>query len=367
MKVLYDHQIFSAQVYGGISRYFVELMKNFKDNNFMESDLSILFTNNHYLLNAKPRRHFMFFQKYNFKGKARLLNILNKFYSQQYLKHNKFDIFHPTYYDPYFIKYIGNKPFILTVYDMIHEKFPECFSKNDNTSKRKKYLANKASKIIAISNSTKRDLIDIFNIPEEKIKVIYLGYSGNQLKNQGCKIIGLPQKFILFVGNRQGYKNFELFIKSIAPILRKEDEINVVCVGGCKFTRKEIGLFESLNVNNQINQFNVTDVLLSQIYKKALFFVFPSLYEGFGLPILEAFSNGCPVLCGDTSSLPEVASDAAIYFNPYSMNSIRDAINIALNNPKLINDLKTKSIKRLEKFNWKKTAKQTREVYEMVL
>lgn len=367
MKVLYDHQIFSAQVYGGISRYFVELIKKFKDSNSVKSDLSILLTNNHYLINAELRQYLTFFPKYNFRGRVRLLNILNKLYSKRFLKYNTFDVFHPTYYDPYFIRHIGNKPFVLTVYDMIHEKFPKYFSKNDPTTKRKKYLAHNASKIIAISNSTKNDLMDIFDVPEEKIKVIYLGYSSNQFKNKGHETIELPQKFVLFVGGRQGYKNFELFIKSIAPILQKKREIHIICTGGGTFTKKEICLFECLDISNQINQYSVADALLSQIYKKALFFIFPSLYEGFGLPVLEAFSNKCLVLCGNTSSLPEVAGNAAMYFDPYSMDSINNTINIALNNSKLMNDLKVKSIKRLSKFSWSKTAEQTREIYEIVV
>lgn len=366
MKVLYDHQIFSAQIYGGISRYFVELMKNFKVSNFVESDLSVLFTNNHYLMNAELKQRFTFFPRYNFKGKARLLNILNKFYSKRYLKSNTFDVFHPTYYDPYFIKYIGSKPFVLTVYDMIHEKFPEYFSKNDITTKRKKYLAHKASKIIAISHSTKKDIINIFGIPEEKIKVIHLGYS-SQLKNKEHKMIELPQKFILFVGSRQGYKNFELFIRSIFQILQKEHEVSVICIGGGKFTKSEIELFKLLNIINQLKQFDVPDISLVNIYKKALFFVFPSLYEGFGLPILESFSAGCPVLCSDTSSLSEVAGDAAMYFNPYDVDSIKNSVRTALDKPEIMNNFRLKASERLINFSWKKTAKQTQQVYEMVL
>jgi len=367
MKVLYDHQIFSTQVYGGVSRYFVELIKNFKDSGSVKGDLSVLFTNNYYLRNAKCKQYRTFFPKYNFKGKTKLLDSLNEFYSKQYLRFNTFDVFHPTYYDSYFIRYIGNKPFVLTVYDMIHEKFPEYFSKNDITTQKKKYIANKASKIIAISNSTKMDLINIFNIPEKKIKVVYLGYLNNQFKDKEYKVIELPSKFILFVGSRRGYKNFRLFIKSITSILQKENEINVICVGGGKFTKNEVGWFKFLNINGQISQLDVADALLSQIYKKALFFVFPSLYEGFGLPILEAFSNGCPVLCSNTSSLSEVAGDTAMYFNPYDVDSIKNSVRIALDNSEIMNNLKLKAFERLGNFSWENTAKRTQEIYEMVV
>ncbi|MBW6440671.1 glycosyltransferase family 4 protein [Patescibacteria group bacterium] len=367
MKILYDHQIFSAQVYGGISRYYVELIRNLKNDNLADVDLLILFTNNYYLLDAEFKYYLTLFPKCNFRGKKKIINIFNNLFSEQYLRYSKFDVFHPTYYNPYFLKFIGNKPFVLTVYDMIHEKFPEHFPKDKITTKRKRYLANRASKIIAISNNTKNDLIEIFNIPAEKINVIYLGYSQSKINNIDYNIMKLPKTFILFVGNRQEYKNFELFIKSVASILQKEREIHIVCIGGDKFTKSEANLFLLLNISNQLKQYNIPDSLLSYIYKKALFFIFPSLYEGFGLPILEAFASDCPVLCSNTSSLSEVAGDAAIYFDPYSVDSVIHSVKTAISSPELLNSLRIKAEKRLANFSWEKTAKETQKIYEMIV
>lgn len=367
MKILYDHQIFSTQTYGGISRYYVELIKNIRSGKAMGADLPILITNNHYLLEADMTKCFALLPKLDIKGKKALVYGLNSCYARRYLKHGEFDIFHPTYYDPYFLKYIRNKPFVLTVYDMIHEKYPEYFSKNDHTRERKKYLIGRASKIIAISNSTKNDVMDIYGVPENKIVAIHLACSGGRNESQSDDLLWLPEKFILFVGNRQGYKNFELFAGAISSMLQKDRDTDVVCIGGGAFTKKEKLLFDALKISGQLHQFNISDDLLPKVYGKALFFIFPSLYEGFGIPILESFMNNCPVLCSDASSFPEVAGGAAIYFDPKSADSIKGAVTNALNNPALLDRLRSKALERLANFSWEKTARKTEEIYKSVV
>ena len=205
MKVLYDHQIFTMQIYGGISRYFIELMKNIENDNEIEYELSLRYSNNYYLKKLNNLTYKTFLENYSFKGKYRLLNILNKNVSKEYISRGDYDIFHPTYYNPYFLDYIDRKPFVLTIYDMIHEIYPEMFSSKDKTSERKKILAQKATKIIAISENTKRDIIKFLGIGENKIEVIYLGNSLNINKDDKTINIIIPEKYILFVGSRRGY------------------------------------------------------------------------------------------------------------------------------------------------------------------
>ena len=164
MKILYDHQIFTTQKYGGISRYFYELISILNCEENMQTNIPLNVSNNHYLANKNLVNFFNFFPNKEFRGKFRLMMEWNKRGVIQEIKKQNFDIFHPTYYDPYFLKYIDEKPFVLTVYDMIHEKFSDFFPQNDKTSHYKKLLVEKASRIIAISYSTKQDLIDIFGI-----------------------------------------------------------------------------------------------------------------------------------------------------------------------------------------------------------
>jgi glycosyltransferase involved in cell wall biosynthesis len=367
MKVLYDHQIFSTQIYGGVSRYFFELMKNFENDNGIDYDLPLRYSNNHYLNKYNDLKYKPFFKNFTFRGKYRLINILNKNISKKLLIKRDYDIFHPTYYDPYFLNILNNKPFVLTIYDMIHEIYPEMFSSKDETSKRKKLLAQKATKIIAISENTKKDIIRFFNIDEKKIEVIYLANSINPSKSIDDINIDLPKKYILFIGSRSIYKNFNLFIEAVSPLLIEDSELNVVCVGGGNFKEMEKEKFKKLNIINKIFQYAANDYILAYLYQKAIAFVFPSLYEGFGVPILEAFSCGCPVIASDASSLPEVAGDAAIYFDPTNKLSISSSIQKVVYDNNLRNQLIYKGYQRVKEFTWEKTAHQTKKIYEGIL
>lgn len=363
MKVLYDHQIFTSQQYGGISRYFYELIKELDLINEMDIKTSLLFSNNHYIADAKIIKNIKFLPNKEFRGKQKLLSQFNKILSIYQLKKQKFDIFHPTYYNPYFLKNIGNRPFVITVHDMIHEKFPNEFSKRDKTSEQKSLLVNKASKIIAVSENTKRDLVEIFGTPESKIEIVYHG--GSMVDNNNVILdFDLPPKYILFVGGRAIYKNFNRFINSISNLLNEDKELSVVCVGGGKFKAEELKLFDLINIKNQLLQYNLDDEKLSLFYKKALLFVFPSLYEGFGIPILEAFSCKCPLVCSNTSSLPEVAENGAVYFNPYDRDSIYEAVKQVLENTEIRKLIVENGTKRIKQFSWKKTAVETKRIYQ---
>lgn len=366
MKILYDHQIFSSQQYGGISRYFYELIKAFDCAESIQTKTSLLVSNNHYIANQRYINYRNFLPNRYFIGKSRLFNLFNQFNSILALKKHYFDLFHPTYYDPYFLKHLGHKPFVLTVYDMIHEKFRGTFSKRDKTTNHKKLLVEKASKIITISKSTKRDLIDILGTDESKIEVIYLGNS-MQFDEAMELDVELPMKYILFVGSRGGYKNFDLFFEAVSKLLQKDRTLSLVCAGGGQFTATQLALFKALGINNQLFQYNLSDNRLAFFYKNAQLFVFPSLYEGFGIPILEAFACGCPLACSHTSSLPEIAGEGANYFDPYSVASMRETIHQLLGNQPLRTQLINNGTARLKAFSWGKTALETQKVYEKVL
>lgn len=366
MKILYDHQIFTSQKYGGISRYFYELIRGLSDTSNINYEIPLLVSNNYYISDKKFVNYVDLLPNKQFRGKVRIFNYLNKPYTILKLKQQKFDVFHPTYYDSYFLKYIGDKPFVLTVHDMIHEKFSEMFSPKDRTTEQKRLLEEKAAKIIAVSQSTKKDLIDLFGADESKIEVVYHGNSLFPKSNIKLSL-EIPKKYLLFVGGRNSYKNFERFIKSIAELLTQDKELFVVCTGGGKFSNYEIRLFKELGISKQILQFNLDDDSLVYFYKNALAFIFPSLYEGFGIPVLESFACGCPLVCSNVSSLPEVAGEAALYFDPYSKESIRNAVLRILYDTNLRKDLINKGYQQLKKFSWKQTVEQTKKIYESML
>jgi glycosyltransferase involved in cell wall biosynthesis len=366
MRIMYDHQAFILQKYGGISRYFFELAKEFNKMDSVEIDIPLLMSNNHYMSKKEYTKHIDVLANLEFRGKHRTFNVLNKLYSIRQINRQYFDIFHPTYYDLYFLKYIGSKPFVLTVYDMIHEKFSDMFSVNDRVSKYKKLLVEKAVKVIAISESTKKDLIEIFGTDESKIEVVYLGNS-MEVDNQKSFNIKLPAKYILFVGSRGGYKNFDRFLNAVSKLLKEDKDLHLICVGGGGFSTDELVKIETMKIKNQVTQYNLNDDTLAYFYSKALAFIFPSLYEGFGIPVLESFACGCPLICSDTSSLPEIAKDAAVYFDPYSEDSIYEAVKEVISNKELQDEMKKKGFEQLKKFSWKKTTMETKKVYESVM
>ncbi len=140
-----------------------------------------------------------------------------------------------------------------------------------------------------------------------------------------------------------------------------------MCTGGGKFSNYEIEQFKELGISKQVLQFNLDDDSLAYFYKNALAFIFPSLYEGFGIPVLESFACGCPVVCSNVSSLPEIAGEAACYFDPYSEESIKNSVVKILTDSNLREELINKGYEQLKKFSWQKTAEQTKKIYESVL
>jgi glycosyltransferase involved in cell wall biosynthesis len=380
IRILFEPQMFNRQKYGGITRYFFELLMNLHNDEEIDFILPLVFSSNHYLKKAPFIKCPNLLKPIKIEGE----NPFSKFMSipiwkiskriykfQQYLNRIKlhktiatkdFDICHPTYYNSEILRYVKNKPVVVTVHDMIYELFPEYFP-DDPFPAYKKDLIKIARKIIANSENTKRDLIKIHNVPADKIEVIYLGCSLNKRDLDIKKNMHLPEEYILFVGERKNYKNFIFFMNSIAPLTKKHKNMEVICTGNKDFSASERALIDSLNLSKRVSHYSVSDDLLFELYKKATVFVFPSLYEGFGIPILEAFSAGCPVACSNKGSLPEVAGDAAVFFDPKDEDSICNAVDQLISDKAFRNGLINKGYERLRNFSWQETAHRTKKLY----
>ena len=341
-------------------------MNEFSQNSNVNFNLPLVLSNNQYISDKSLLKFINFLPNFDFLGKNRLFIFINQLNMINSLEYSNYDIFHPTYYDTYFLKYIADKPFVVTVHDMIHEKFKELFKSNDNTSEQKKILINKAKRVIAISENTKKDIVKILGVDESKIEVIY---HGNSLKyeNHSSARFNIQDNYLLYVGTRGKYKNFYNFIKSVTPLIKNNREIYVYCVGGRSFNNLEIAQFEHLGIINNIQHYDLDDKKLAYFYKNAMAFVYPSLYEGFGMPILEAFSCGCPLICSDQSCFPEIAGDAAVYFDPYSECSIKTSISKIIENPSLRKKMIDKGFNQLKKYSWNKAATQTENLYRSIL
>ena len=360
-NILYDFQVFWQQNFGGVSRYHVELMNISKQQNCFNIEILAWAVKNFYL-NKNINKYADLLK--SLIGKKKIYT-LNKVLTKQNQKNKHYDIIHPSWYDPYIYSYKGESKIVITIHDMIHELFWKDTQKNEIA--RKKYAIYNSDAIIAISKNTKKDILKLYpDIPSDKISVIYHGTSHLPAMRKPDTFL-VPEKYILFVGGRHEYKRGMFVAKALRGVLNKYRDVKVLYIGGGKFNESELECIRKFNLADRVMQEDVDDQTLAYLYAKAVCFIYPSLYEGFGLPILEAFDNNCPVICANNSSLPEVGGKAALYFENEDEEKLAQLVESLLTD-----ELKRKKCialgkKRSEDFTWEKCFEETCEVYRKVL
>jgi glycosyltransferase involved in cell wall biosynthesis len=306
-----------------------------------------------------------------------LLNIKSKIFSifehielPVVFKRRGIDLFHSPHF---FLPFIKNTKWLTTIHDLIPLLFSKDFSfiKRLYLSKMIKWSILKSDFIIAVSNNTRNDILTSFGMKiEKKIKVIYEAANRRLIKagdNEEAHPIDVfkkyrmkPGNYILFVGPDKKHKNVERIIEAFRRIGVNE-KCPLVWVGDVKKQAQKIAAHENIILTGIIS-----DEELDCLYRYSKVVVFPSLYEGFGLPILEAMACGVPVITSNLSSMAEVVGDAALLVNPYSIDEIAQALQKVLNDRILRKSLIEKGFKRVEQFSWKKAAEKTLEVYKAV-
>lgn len=360
-KILYDNQMFTFQRFGGVTRYFADLMHNLPAGEFT-FDIPMRYCENHYLTETYGQKYDKISFPGNYRIRRRIYQLTNKHISWKAIKFNDYDIFHPTYFNPYFLKSIKRrqKPFVLTIHDMTFERYPQDVLIYDRTIPHKKRLIAEADHIIAVSENTKRDIVELLGTDPSRISVVHHGYRDI--------VRATPQifdRYVLYVGERKGYKNFFPWLSAIRPIFNLDPNLKVVCTGSM-FTTSELKLFKKWNIADRLVHISANDAQMASLYKYALCFVFPSHYEGFGIPILEAFANGCPVCLSNASCFPEVAGDAALFFNPGDAQSMQDTLKELLVSNTLRDELRRKGLQRSKEFTLEKMVERTSDVYRKV-
>lgn len=365
LKIGYDHQIFSWQKYGGISRYFFELANNIAlSASTNVAVISPLYVNS-YIKMASNHLRVVGCNVPTIRGFGRLNRRLNDVLSIVPMSQFAPDIKHETYYStsPNRLK---KSKVVLTIFDMIHERFPDSFGLWDRTSKQKYEAVKRADHLICISESTRQDLIDLLDVPIEKTSVVHLGFSLLNQPNVHSPSNEAP--YILYVGNRGGYKNFKRFLQAYASVSFLRNNIRLVVYGGGPLNNDELSLIAALGLSKQgVCQVSGGDDLLASMYKHATAFIYPSLYEGFGIPPLEAMSFDCPVVCSNVGSIPEVVGNAGIYFDPYSIDSMAAAIEKLVQDSLLRDQMIARGRERIKFFCWKKCAEETLSIYRNLL
>ena len=361
MKVLYDAQIFRQQRYGGISRYFCELAPRINAAPDARALILAPRHRNAYLRELPSEVRVGWYSpstsrpSWPHKMATRATELLTSAAFRP-------DVVHETYYFGTAVRAPQARR-VLTVYDMIHERFPQRFAAANPDARAKRAAAQRADHVICISECTRRDVIDILGLPSSKVTVTHLSSS----LRPPAALPALPatggRPYLLYVGDRGGYKNFEGLLKALRSSTSLHD-VQLVCYGGGALQADEWARVDALGLpRERITHCGGDDAMLAALYASALCLVYPSLYEGFGLPPLEAMNCGCPVVCSNGGSLPEVTGAACADFDPNDAEAMCQAIESVALSESRRTDLRAQGQVQAQRFSWDRCASETLAVY----
>ncbi len=293
------------------------------------------------------------------------------------LRRERVDLFHSPHY---VLPPLTPCRSVVTIHDCIHLRFPQYLPNRLGYVYARSALwmaTHLSSRIVTVSEASKRDILEYFRVPPQKIDVIYNGiderFSEPPPEDDVARVrerYQLDDPFVLYAGNIKPHKNLERLIEAFHTLRRSGfDQVKLLIIGD------EISKYATLRhavhrhkLHKHVRFFGfVPDSTLAILYRLAGVFVFPSLYEGFGLPPLEAMASGTPVITSNVSSLPEVVDDAALLIDPHEPDSIADAIRRVLTDERLREDLRQRGLERSRHFSWERSIRRVREIYDEVL
>jgi glycosyltransferase involved in cell wall biosynthesis len=366
VRVAFDPQTFSLQAYGGVSRYFLETALALA--RLPDTEVAVLaFAHINAHLASAPRS----------MGPGLRLPVLpeplrpflvcaNQTLARRWLGRHRTDLVHETYYSRSRTAPRG-MPTVVTVFDMIHEKFPDYAPRTARVARTKRTAIERANHVICISESTRRDLLALYGFEASRASVVTLGFSLHRGSGaEGPRPFAEP--YVLFVGKRGGYKDFATLLRAYAAAAAVRREHLLVCFGDEPFSGRERSLMRELGIAaDRVRHAQGSDDALARHYRHAALFVYPSRYEGFGMPPLEAMALDCPVVCSNAASLPEVVGDAAATFEAGDAETLRTAVESVLGSRERAAELQRRGRERVRRFSWEQCARQTRAIYAAVL
>ena len=364
MRIFYDHQVFSLQDAGGVSRYNYELIRNLRAANDVQIELLMGLNASVMPFAALENTRIKVFSWKAGFGPGYPRYAINELGSAVIaLARGKFDIYHSMLYRA--IPFVRRGRLVVTHHDCIHERFPQFFHNASFIVQKKRQLFSQADAIICVSESSRRDLLSFYDIKEEKTHVVHHGFSPLPAVELANRAEGLP--YLLYVGSRAGYKNFPLLLEAFARggLARA---YRLVVVGGGAFSPEEQASIHSLGLSQAISSIPKADeATLARSYRDAALFVYPSMYEGFGFPPLEAMSMECPVLVHRTSSLPEICGNAAFYFDAPDADELARVLASTLQNGPCLAKKRQLGLERVKLYDWSQTARNTLDIYQSLL
>jgi glycosyltransferase involved in cell wall biosynthesis len=362
MNVLFDHQMFVAQALGGASRYFVELARALNELPEVQAQLFAPAHVNHYL----DRRTELHPWSFRSDWPARALHL--RVPAVQPLLRLAMalsppDVLHETSYGQFQQRVPSKTRVVTTVHDMAFERFPHLFDDPQGRAASKLAALRRAHAIVCISEHTWRELLAIYPEFAERCAVVPHGVTHTPA--QGERPAELPEQYMLYVGTRHSYKNFDNLLRALGAARGLPADLVLVCFGGGQFSPAELQLCAQVGwPQTHLRHLAGNDDLLSQAYKHASFFVFPSSYEGFGMPLTEAMVQGCPVVCSRASSFPEVCGAAAAYFDPSQPADMARCIEQLATEPERRRSLGQEGLRHVKSYTWQRCAEQTLAIYQ---
>ncbi len=366
MEVIIDGYIYQYQTHGGISRDFDHLIPELCDQN---DQLHVkLFLRRKPIRPLPSHKNLSIINFSRIDGLFRPLKLLPYQYSKIYniflqllMANTQRKIWFPTYYLKPPFRWFGYQVYL--VYDLIHEMYPERNPNSEGIIKLKNSAFKDANEIICISKTTAADILRYYLIPHSKIHVAENGFnrSFHQKSLQEIRhTINFP--FILFVGKRFFYKGFDTLLNAYSN-WTKNNDFKLLVVGE-KWTQEEEISIKKNNLQDQVLLLNnISDEYLIDVYSQAKAFIYPSLYEGFGIPLLEAMSCGCPIVASKIPSTIEVAKDIPYYFEPNDATGLIMALDKALSDNNSANKIKA-GIENVKYYSWERMATEVLKVFE---
>lgn len=362
MNILFDGQIFIAQPTGGISRYHTFLASGLNEKPGVSARIVAPIHRNEHLSSHEGAPVWGVGVPRNWpvgKVSRAAMRLVSPVVSAVLRP----DIVHETYFDN--APYLTGKRRVTTVYDMIHElHYP-----GDATAEQKRLSVARADHVLCISHNTKKDLCELLGVPEKRATVTHLTYDDFSAAagSEPPALLG-GASYILFVGNRSGHKNFGALMQAFASLPRLVRDFRLAFFGGPPLDAAERAKAAELCLPaSALVHLSGGDDRLGQAYAHATAFVYPSLYEGFGIPPLEAMSAGCPVLSSNSSSLPEVVGEAALTFDPRNVEALRDALDRITQSDSLRQELIQRGHQQRRQFSRERCVAETLAVYRGIL
>ena len=369
LRVVFDDEIFTAQYYGGVSRAFTALSEALAKEPGVTSMLPFPLTANRHLAASPVFRGWALGGGRRIRGLRSLIRPINRRAVVAALARVGADIVHATWYDATLVDRVADIPLVVTVHDMLPELMPDAVVGTAEAPHGDKLtLLSRARRVVAVSAVTAVDLCRLTGLPEDSVRVIHHGVSSRlRWQPSDGRPADLPDQFLLLVGQRSGYKNFAGVAPSLAQLLRRNSQLHVVCAGGGPLRAEELGPFARFGVAQRVRQIKADDRRLAACYAHAVAFVFPSLYEGFGMPLLEAMINGCPVICSNRGALPEIGADAAIYFDPAEPDQLVELVEKLCRDRPRAAALAARGLTRAADFSWRRAAAAHAALYRELL